>query len=423
MRQIKRLNVFLVMAAIILVTLYGSSRSSNKFFGCDIEESGEFEEIANSNENRDSFSAFVGQVVSLTRTIDGSVEKSSDMITVRNNIFEVSAAVLKSYVGDCQDNPLIRFNVPYEFDSLPFAEGQNMLFILEHAGNAVSDTAYSNHFYHAFRTVDGNWVTDYYSGTGLFQDFFKSNQTDVELTEGSYLPSDQYRYKGVSHKETEGYYVSKGNRMIPKLGVPSDKVVSFVFDRFLMPPSHTVADMSGRQAAVPVDLGLSVCWASCNLGAVTPEASGSYYAWGAIAEQERYDGLIPEKFQDVANVLLGDSWRIPTYAECEELVSNCDWEWTETDDTSGFTVKSRVNGNSIFIPAAGYWTDRKIQNCGYYWTSSTGFIQENAKCFIFFKNSRRPKDNWHEAEVLRSYGLTIRPVKTKHLVISKKLKP
>ena len=70
MRQIKRLNVFLVMAAIILVTLYGSSRSSNKFFGFDIEESGEFEEIANSNENRDSFSAFVGQVVSITRTID-----------------------------------------------------------------------------------------------------------------------------------------------------------------------------------------------------------------------------------------------------------------------------------------------------------------------------------------------------------------
>lgn len=133
-----------------------------------------------------------------------------------------------------------------------------------------------------------------------------------------------------------------------------------------------------------VDLGLpsGIKWASFNVGARAPWEYGGYYAWGETEEKEDYswetykwcngssntitkycindgygtvDGKItldPE--DDVAHVKWGGDWRMPTEAEQEELRNNCDWEWTEVNGVSGYRVKSRVNDNSIFFPAAGY---------------------------------------------------------------------
>lgn len=121
-----------------------------------------------------------------------------------------------------------------------------------------------------------------------------------------------------------------------------------------------------------VDLGLSVKWHQCNLGAAAPGQGGGWYAWGALEEQERYsksdyvfytedgftkyneaDGL--EKLQaadDVVKVKLGKKWRMPTMAEVEELVDNCEREWIEVDgvDCLKFTAK---NGKSIIFPGVG----------------------------------------------------------------------
>ena len=131
-----------------------------------------------------------------------------------------------------------------------------------------------------------------------------------------------------------------------------------------------------------VDLGLSVKWATCNVGATKPEEYGNYYAWGETETKTTYDwstykwsngskftftkyastvdnktALDPE--DDAARANWGDSWRMPTDAELAELCEKCTWKWT--DDYNGTGVAGQIvtglNSNSIFLPAAGMRED------------------------------------------------------------------
>lgn len=139
-----------------------------------------------------------------------------------------------------------------------------------------------------------------------------------------------------------------------------------------------------------VDLGLpsGTLWATCNVGANTPEGYGSYFAWGETSPKEMYtwttykwsggsfnsltkycresyygyngfsDGkteLDPE--DDAAYVNWGTSWRMPTTEQQQELVNNCTWTWTTRNGVDGRLVTG-PNGNTLFLPAAGtYWSD------------------------------------------------------------------
>ena len=161
-----------------------------------------------------------------------------------------------------------------------------------------------------------------------------------------------------------------------------------------------------------VDLGLSVKWATCNVGAQNPEDYGNYYAWGEIRPKTIYtwkgyrfltsgserlsdfkfskydpDDIILKKTvlepaDDVANVEWGGDWRMPTKEEIEELTLNCDWVWTTQNGVNGVRITSKVEGytdRSIFIPAAGYKDDSKklfTGETGFLWSStSTDFKQ------------------------------------------------
>jgi hypothetical protein len=120
-----------------------------------------------------------------------------------------------------------------------------------------------------------------------------------------------------------------------------------------------------------VDLGLSVYWASCNLGAERPEEYGEYYAWGETSIKSKYDlnnysyydtsstqytdigADISGTQYDAATINLGSDWRMPTKTEMQELISNCTWEWMQISGINGYKVTG-PNGNSIFLPAAGH---------------------------------------------------------------------
>ena len=128
--------------------------------------------------------------------------------------------------------------------------------------------------------------------------------------------------------------------------------------------------------STPVDLGLpsGLKWAAGNIGAKNPEDYGLYFAWGETvgytAEQvksgERAFNSKNYKAssistdltleQDAAHVNLGGNWRMPTKAECQELLDNCNVVWTNDYNGTGIkgrTFTSKVNGNSVFFPAAG----------------------------------------------------------------------
>lgn len=132
-----------------------------------------------------------------------------------------------------------------------------------------------------------------------------------------------------------------------------------------------------------VDLGLSVKWATCNIGAVYPENAGSYFAWGELEEKTDYswvtykwcngtynsitkycvdasNGIVDNKTvleleDDVAHAKWGGKWRMPTATEMQELIdtNKCTWIWEMWNGMPGYKVVSKLNGNSIFLPAAG----------------------------------------------------------------------
>ena len=184
-----------------------------------------------------------------------------------------------------------------------------------------------------------------------------------------------------------------------------------------------------------VDLGLSVKWATCNVGASTPEEYGDYFALGETQPKDYYDwstykwcngsynsqtkyctnssyGTVDNKTtlelsDDAARANWGGSWRMPTDAEITELREQCTWTWTSQNDVNGYKVTSKSNGNSIFLPAAGYRSSSLYDagRCGYYWSSSLDAVFPYDACYLFFLSI---DVNWYEH--YRCFGQSVRPV-------------
>ncbi len=196
-----------------------------------------------------------------------------------------------------------------------------------------------------------------------------------------------------------------------------------------------------EEDARAIDLGLpsGLKWASCNVGAETPEGYGDYYAWGEVAPKEDYswptykhangdknkltkycnntsfgnnnftdDKTILDLEDDAAYVKWGDSWRMPTDAEWTELIEQCTWTWTTQSNINGYKVTSKTNDNSIFLPATGYRAMKNLNSVGTngrYWSSSlTLNVTSNAWSVQFASNSVNRKGN------TRAYAISVRPV-------------
>ena len=184
-----------------------------------------------------------------------------------------------------------------------------------------------------------------------------------------------------------------------------------------------------------VDLGLSVKWATCNVGASKPEEYGDYFAWGETQPKSNYDwstykyyngsyntltkynnsssyGTVDNKTtldlsDDAARANWGGSWRMPTKAEQDELRNNCTWTGIIQNGVNGYKVTSKSNGNSIFLPAAGYRDGSSLNDAGGsgdYWSSSLGTGPYRAY-YLFFNSS---DVDWYD--VSRDYGFSVRPV-------------
>ncbi len=162
-----------------------------------------------------------------------------------------------------------------------------------------------------------------------------------------------------------------------------------------------------------VDLGLpsGALWATCNVGASSPEEAGGYYAWGEIEEKDSYSwatykwcdgtpnasnpsltkycdrggyGLLDGKItleldDDVAHIRWGGSWHIPTREELQELIDNCTVEQIDLDEAANLKgIRfTGANGNSIVMPYAGYWTNDTYKSKQFYYWSSSLFMKEN----------------------------------------------
>ncbi|MCQ2310747.1 MAG: hypothetical protein MJZ64_03240 [Paludibacteraceae bacterium] len=179
-----------------------------------------------------------------------------------------------------------------------------------------------------------------------------------------------------------------------------------------------------------VDLGLSVKWATCNVGASKPEEYGDYFAWGETSPKTTYnwstyfdtkDGgstfikynnnggkTVLDLADEAAHVNWGGNWRMPTEAEILELKNNCTWTWTTQNGVNGYLVTSKKNSNSIFLPASGYRYNSSLYNVGSVglcWSSSLYSDNSGDAYCLGFSSGYV---NW--GYISRFYGRSVRPV-------------
>jgi len=170
-----------------------------------------------------------------------------------------------------------------------------------------------------------------------------------------------------------------------------------------------------------VDLGLpsGLKWATCNVGASSPEDYGNYYAWGETETKAEYTEdnsvTIGQQLNDIsgnaqydaAAANWGGSWRMPTKAELEELIDECTWTWTTQNGVKGYKVTG-PNGNHIFLPAAGfrYWSSLYEAGEEGYYCSSSPNESHSDYAYNLLINSGTQGVDWN----YRDYGQSVRPV-------------
>ena len=265
-------------------------------------------------------------------------------------------------------------------------------------------------------------VDPYYLGNGATVGFILSTSPNPSLTNGEDLRAMEIDPKNRFFVEVKGLKAE----------------TTYYFKAYLNTGTYKTGEVksftTNKAELIAVDLGLSVKWGSCNLGAALPEDYGDRYAWGELEPKKSYswdnyrlckDGneysltkyntstnrgpvdnkVVLESSDDVARKLLGGTWRVPTKEEQEELIKNCLWTWAG----NGYKVTSKTNGKSIFLPTPGrqYHDSIEYPQAGFYWSST--LYQKYSYCcdsWLFYMDA-------DEVEMIgnqRFNGLSIRPV-------------
>ena len=310
------------------------------------------------------------------------------------------------------------WSMPTEADAKELIEGCSWQWVTNFKGLGVSGklgTSKTNGntiFFSTSGYYDGATLDDY---KGTYGDFWtatigEGDPVNMGFTDKSGpVTGEKYRYWG---RSVRGVYAHKiyseddyiymfvetvgGAKEMYRLKDVEQVDYSEDYTKETLAQGATVSGRVGDYTYV--DLGLSVKWATYNVGATSPIEIGDYFAWGESAPKESY-AWSNYKFgdsktsltkytssdnkttlnaeDDAATVICGKDWRMPTSKEAKELIDNCSWKWTDNfkeTGKAGMIGTSLINGNTIFICVSGYYDgsifDDYKGKYGEFWTSS-----------------------------------------------------
>ena len=302
-----------------------------------------------------------------------------------------------------------------------------------------------------FTLADGTLITIAKGGGGaddggyIFTITYMPNGGEGDVVVDTVVYGDSYTIRGYGLYTKDDYYLNGWNTEPNGSGVDFavGRVINGVTRNITLYAQWTTTTTGTESEHVWVELGLSVKWAICNVGATAPEKYGNYYAWGETVKKSTYDwttykwsngkyatltltkyctqssagGIVDNKIvlelaDDAARANWGGAWRMPTDDEWTELRENCTWTWTDDYNGTGVAgriVTSNINGNSIFLPAAGYGssTSNPIDagSWGYYWSSS---LDTDSPCYAWKVNFGSDNVVWGSGS--RASGFSVRPV-------------
>ncbi len=288
---------------------------------------------------------------------------------------------------------------------------------------------------------------------------FAASTTDDYLYTITYMPNggigemvvdtvvygDSYTIRGYGLYTKDDYYINGWNTEPNGSGVDFavGRVINGVTRNITLYAQWTmIIPITGTESEhVWVDLGLpsGTKWATCNVGATKPEEYGNYYAWGETSTKSTYSWstykwcngssstltkyntsssfgtvdykTVLELADDAARANWGGAWRMPTDAKWTELRNNCTWTWTDDYNGTGVAgqiVMSNINGNSIFLPAAGGRGEDGLSGAGDYGRYYSSSLYQNYVSFAW-------NVKFDSGSVVRDYGVryighSVRPV-------------
>ena len=250
------------------------------------------------------------------------------------------------------------------------------------------------------------------------------NSTTIDITEGN----GNYEIS-CSNSEIVKAKINGSTITLTAQGLGSAVVT--IKDTFTNQTVDIAVSVRSAVSYVPaeaIDLGLpsGTLWASWNLGATKPEEYGGYYSWGETEVKDVYDWSnythcegtsescsnigdnIAGTEYDVAHMKWGGSWLMPSRTQIDELIKYCSHEWTSENGVIGDKFISKKNGNSIFLPAAGFYWDEdlvSLSEYSYYWSDSQSPDRETHAYGL-----KSNDDNTSTSRSKRMYGFPVRPV-------------
>ena len=275
--------------------------------------------------------------------------------------------------------------------------------------------------------ADFTFQSKLYSGERLIT----SAEVEAVMLIDAYSPTN-YKLKQIAPTQPVTVHYSPEEEKATPLVTETPKeeeqpsLVETLKEETVVPPVETpTMDVSEQRADGEingheyVDLGLSVKWATCNVGASDPSDYGDYFAWGETSPKSEYRQENSETWEknigdiggnaryDAARANWGGSWRLPTLDEIKELKNKCKWIRTTQGGHKGYKVVG-PSGKSIFLPAAGWRYGTSLYyvgELGYYWSSTPYESNTQYACSLYFDSSSYDW-RWND----RRYGRSVRPV-------------